>query len=166
MTASTVSTPPSQETRRAGKYLTFLLGREYYGIEVLKVREIIRMTDITEVPHTPCYIKGVINLRGKVIPVIELCEKFGLTAAENRDRTCIVVVEVVSPTGLRATIGLIVDAVEEVVSLAGTDIGPPPDFGPRLDTDGIHGVANLKGQVHSLLHIDRIMAGDFHLEIS
>src|SRR6266545_6005516 len=106
----------------AGKYLTFRLGDESYGIAVLKIREIIRLTLITVVPQMPDYIKGVINLRGKVIPVVDLRTKFGLAAAESNERTCIVVVQVELASGTKPFMGLIVDGVEEVAFIAAQDI--------------------------------------------
>lgn len=142
----------------AGKYLTFILGREAYGIEVLKVREIIRLVDITPVPQMPHYVKGVINLRGKIIPVVDLRLKFELGEAKTTERTCIIVVQVNLPSGSKTQMGAIVDGVEEVVNISGSDIEEPPDFGAALATDYILGMAKTKDSVKTLLDIDRVIS--------
>jgi purine-binding chemotaxis protein CheW len=144
----------------AGKYLTFVLGREFYGVPVLKVREIIRMCDITPVPQMPDYIKGVLNLRGKIIPVADLRLKFRLASDKNTDLTCIVVVQVALPDKTATLMGLIVDGVEEVTNIAAADIEPTPDFGTAIDTDYILGMAKIKGTVKTLLDIDRVVTSD------
>lgn len=149
---------PSSITALAGKYLTFRLGNESYGISVLKIREIIRLTPITAVPQLPDYVKGVINLRGKVIPVIDLRGKFGLAQAESSERICIVVVQVQLASGNTPFMGLIVDGVEEVTFIAAQDIEQTPDFGASLDTQYILGVAKVKNVVKSLLDIDKVVA--------
>jgi len=142
---------------QAGKYLTVVLGNEAYGIAVIKVREIIRMQKITPVPQLPGHVKGVINLRGRVIPVIDLRVKFGL-GAEFTERTCIVVVQVRVHAEKNAQIGLIVDSVEEVVNLPAEDIESTPEFGLRVDTTCLLGMAKVDGQVKTLLDIDRVVA--------
>lgn len=147
-------------TAKPGKYLTFVLGRESYGVPVLKVREIIRLCDITPVPNMPLHIRGVINLRGKVIPVVDLRLKFQLSKIEDHDRTCIVVVNVLVASGAQSLLGLIVDSVEEVVNVPQTDLEPTPEFGMPLDTDFILGMAKVHGAVKSLLDIDRVVAAD------
>lgn len=156
-----MSTPtPTTETSTSalgGKYLTVALEGESYAIAVLKVREIIRFQKITPVPQMPDYVKGVINLRGRVIPVIDLRAKFGLKA-EVAERTCIVVVQVSLSRGRAVQMGVIVDSVEEVVTLTGTEIEPTPDFGTRVDTRYLLGMAKIKGQVKTLLDIDRVVA--------
>ncbi len=149
-----------KQLARAGKYLTFVLGRESYGVEVLKIREIIRMQNITPVPQMPDYVRGVLNLRGKVIPVVDLRLKFKLSSVETTERTCIIVVQVVAPNGVQIQMGLIVDAVEEVVNIVSTDIEDTPEFGTKLSTDYILGMAKIKGIVKSLLDIDRVVAAD------
>ncbi len=141
----------------AGKYLTFILGRECYGIPVLKVREIIRVAAITAVPQMPSYVKGVINLRGKIIPVIDLCLKLGLEAAASSENACIVVVQVDGAVKNSLRVGLAVDGVEEVCQLAAADIEPTPDFGTAVDTNCILGMAKFKGTVKTLLDIDRVV---------
>jgi purine-binding chemotaxis protein CheW len=143
--------------KQAGKYLTVVLDNEAYGIAVLKVREIIRLQKITPVPQMPAFVKGVINLRGRVIPIIDLRAKFGLKA-EFTERTCIVVGQVKLPTEQVVQMGLIVDSVEEVVNLTSEEIEPTPDFGTKVDTTYLLGMAKIKGQVKTLLDIDRVVA--------
>ena len=140
-----------------GKYLTFILGGESYAIPVLKVREIIRLTHITTVPQMPDYIRGVINLRGKIIPVMDLRLRFGFGAAAATEQHCIVVVQIKNPGGDATAMGLVVDAVEEVAQLAAGDIEETPDFGAQVDTEYILGMAKIKGAVKALLDIDRVV---------
>jgi len=142
-----------------GKYLTVQLAEEAYGIAVLKVREIIRMLKITPVPQMPHFVKGVINLRGRVIPVIDLRVKFGLEA-QFTERTCIVVVQVKLASDALIQMGLIVDSVEEVVHVPAAEIEPTPEFGTRVDTTYLLGMAKVKGLVKTLLDIDRVVAPD------
>jgi purine-binding chemotaxis protein CheW len=142
---------------KEGKYLTFTLGQEEYGIGILKVREIIGMMEITSVPRTPEHVKGVINLRGKVIPVISLRCKFGIPEEEYTDRTCIIVVEIQGAGGA-IPIGIIVDSVSEVLNISGEDIEPTPTMGSALDTEYILGMAKVKGKVKILLDIDRVLS--------
>jgi purine-binding chemotaxis protein CheW len=141
---------------RAGKYLTFQLGQEEFGIRVLKVREIMGIQDITAVPHTPVYVKGVINLRGKVIPVLDLRLKFGLPDLEYNQRTCIIVVQIQGESGL-ILMGIIVDGVSEVLNLTGAEVEDTPDFGANFSTPYILGMAKVKGKVKILLDIDRVL---------
>jgi purine-binding chemotaxis protein CheW len=159
MATATVETPNSGIAQKlAGKHLTFVLGREHYGVPVLKVREIIRLCDITPVPQMPDYIKGVLNLRGKIIPVADLRVKFRLASTENTDLTCIVVVQVSLADKSSTLMGLIVDAVEEVANLTPADIEPTPDFGGAVQADYILGMAKVKGQVKALLDIDAVVS--------
>ena len=139
-----------------GKYLTFTLADEDFGLEILKVREIIGMLDITAIPQTSSFFKGVINLRGRVIPVVDLRLKFGLPTMEYGERTCIIVVEVKTEMG-SVQMGVVVDTVSEVVNVNGADIEPPPTFGSRLDTRYILGLAKARGSIKILLDIDRVM---------
>lgn len=150
----------SAAATNAGKYLTFVLGHESYGISVLKVREIIRLMDITSVPQMPPYVKGVINLRGKVVPIVDLRIKFGLSEAQSSERTCIVVVQVKAPSGGSAFMGFIVDGVEEVINFGASEIEQTPDFGSKLDTDYILGMAKVRGKVKTLLDIDRLLTSE------
>ncbi len=144
----------------AGKHLTFSLQNESYGIDVLKVREIIRLTSITAVPQMPDSVRGVINLRGKIIPVIDLRRRFGFDCVKDTDLTCIIVVQVKMPDGQSTQMGLVVDGVEEVINLTENDIEETPDFGGKISTDYIIGMAKVKGTVKSLLNIDHVLGAD------
>ncbi len=144
---------------REGKYLTFSLAGEEYGIGILKVKEIIGMMPITIVPRTPGFVKGVINLRGKVIPVVSLRLKFGMEETNYTERTCIIVVETAGQSG-PVLIGIVVDAVSEVLNIKGGDIEDTPTFGARLDTDYILGMAKMNGGVKILLHIDKVLSAE------
>ena len=157
---ATAIAEPNKAKTAAGKFLTFGLGNESYGVSVLKVREIIRLMDITAVPQMPAYVKGVINLRGKVVPVVDLRLKFGLANAESTERTCIVVGQIATASGGQAMNGFIVDGVEEVVSIPPDEIEPTPDFGSAFDTDYILGMAKMKGKVKTLLDIDRVLTAE------
>lgn len=159
MQTNVIDTPallPGKVDERAGKYLTFHLGQEEFGIRVLKVREIMGIQDITAVPHTPSHVKGVINLRGKVIPVLDLRLKFDLSDLAYTQRTCIIVVQVQGESGL-ILMGIIVDGVSEVLNLNGADIEDTPDFGANLSTPYILGMAKVKGKVKILLDIDQVL---------
>jgi len=142
--------------RVAGKFLTFDLAEEEYGLEILRVREIIGMMAITPVPRTPDFVLGVINLRGKVIPVIDLRLKFGLPYKEPDERTCVIVVEVMSD-GRTVQMGIVVDRVNEVVDVKAGEVEPTPSFGVALDTAFILGMAKVQGKVKILLDIDRVL---------
>ncbi len=149
----------SAATRAAGKYLTFILGGGGYGIPILKVREIIRLLDITPIPRMPEYVKGVINLRGKIVPVIDLRMKFGLPNTDTTSRTCIVVTYVMMASATKL-MGLIVDALEEVHQFSPEEMEPAPDFGKGISTAYIDSLAKIKGQVKALLNIDKIVEDD------
>ncbi|KKL28772.1 hypothetical protein LCGC14_2371790 [marine sediment metagenome] len=138
---------------KEGKYLTFALGPEEYGLEILKVREIIGIMDIAEVPRTPDFVKGVINLRGKVIPVIDLRLKFQMETIEQTEETCIIVVDV---DGVE--MGIIVDKVSEVLDIAGEEIEEPPSFGANVDTDFILGMGKAQERVTILLDIGKVLS--------
>jgi purine-binding chemotaxis protein CheW len=142
-----------------GKYLTFTLAEEEYGIGILKIKEIIGMMPITSVPRTPDFVKGVINLRGQVIPVMDLRLKFGMEAIDYTERTCIIVVEMKGETGT-VMIGIVVDSVSEVLNIKGEDIEATPTFGARLNTDYILGMAKVGGGVKILLDIDRVLGAE------
>lgn len=144
----------------AGKYLTFLLGREYYAAPVLKVREIMSLCDITPVPEMPEYLCGVLNLRGKIIPVADLRIRFHKASTQNTERACIVVVQITLADQTTALLGLIVDAVEEVVNLTAADIEPPPVFGLSLESNFLLGMAKVKGSVVTLLEIDHVIGSE------
>jgi len=144
---------------REGKYLTFTLAEEEYGIGILKIKEIIGMMPITPVPQTPEFVKGVINLRGKVIPVVDLRLRFGMEEIGYTERTCIIVVEIAGDTGTVQT-GIVVDAVSEVMNIKGDDIEDSPSFGTKLDTDYILGMAKMEGGVKILLDIDKVLTAE------
>ncbi len=146
-------------SNREGKYLTFSMAKEEYGISIIKIKEIIGMMPITCVPRTPTFVKGVINLRGKVIPVVDLRMRFGLPSMDYTERTCIIVVEIQGPTGT-ILIGIVVDSVSEVLNIKGNDIEDTPTFGTRLNTDYIRGMAKMQGGVKILLDIDRVLTAD------
>lgn len=141
---------------REGKYLTFSLLNEEYGISILRIKEIIGMMPVTPVPQTPEFVKGVVNLRGKVIPVIDLRLRFDMEAIDYTERTCIIVVEIESQAGI-LLIGIVVDAVSEVLNIKGEDIEDTPAFGKGLETDFILGMAKMEGGVKTLLDIDKVL---------
>lgn len=143
----------------AGLYLTFELGKEFYGLEILKVQEIIGMMEVTRVPRTPEYVRGVVNLRGKVIPVVDLRAKFAMESTEDTERTCIIVLEV-KKNQQSVTMGIIVDEVCEVLEVTADQIEPPPSFGANVDSDFIMGMGKVGEKVVMLLEVDRALAGD------
>ncbi len=138
-----------------GKYLTFVLGHEEYGVEILRVREIIGLMDITTVPQTPDYMKGVINLRGKVIPVIDLRLKFSMQEEEHTQETCVIVAEVNN-----TSIGIIVDSVSEVLNIMRGEIENAPQFGKGIDTNFILGMGKTKGKIIILLDIEVVLSSE------
>ncbi len=140
-----------------GKFLTFLMANEKYGLEILKVREIIGMMDVTTVPTTPAFVRGVINLRGKVIPVVDLRLKFGIEAKVDTQRTCIIVVQIAHP-GQEMIMGIIVDEVSDVLDIDQTQIEPPPSFGGNIRTDFILGMGKVDQKVLTMLDIDRVLS--------
>ena len=144
---------------KEGKYLTFTLAEEEYGIGILRIKEIIGMMPITTIPQTPEFVKGVINLRGKVIPVVDLRLRFGMGSIDYTDRTCIIVVEIDAQAGT-VMIGIVVDAVSEVLSIKGEDIEETPTFGTKLNTEYIMGMAKMEGAVKILLDIGRVLTGE------
>jgi len=138
-----------------GKFLTFILGTEVYGIEILKVREIIKLMDITTVPRTPDYMKGVINLRGKVIPIVNLRAKFSMPEVEHTQETCIIVVEV-----NQTSIGIIVDSVSEVSNIKSGEIEEAPHLGQDIDTNFILGLGKTKERIVILLDIELVLSSE------
>ena len=157
--AETVDKAIKEITDREGKYLTFSMANEEYGIGILKIREIIGMMPITSVPQTPEFVKGVINLRGKVIPVMDLRLRFNMDSIDYNDRTCIIVVEIL---GQPATVqvGIVVDSVSEVLNIKQDEIEDTPTFGTSLNTDFILGMAKMEGGVKILLDIDQVLTSD------
>ena len=144
---------------KEGKYLTFTMADEEYGIGILKIKEIIGMMPITTVPQTPDFVKGVINLRGKVIPVVDLRLRFGMEAIDYTERTCIIVVEIAGSAGT-IQIGIVVDAVSEVLNINEEEVENTPTFGTKLNTDYILGMAKMEGGVKILLDIDRVLSAE------
>lgn len=142
-----------------GKFLTFALGGEEYGIPIQKVKEIIGIMDITNVPRTPQFIKGVINLRGKIIPVMDLRLKFGLEERAYNQRTCIVVVEI-HMTDTKRMMGIVVDTVSEVVNIQKGEIEPPPQYSSHEDNEFLIGMGKVKGKVILLLDIEQVLSSE------
>lgn len=157
--AETMDQAVKAMTGKEGKYLTFTLAEEEYGIGILKIKEIIGMMPITAVPQTPDYVKGVINLRGKVIPVVDLRGRFGMEEIDYTERTCIIVVEIQGESGM-VMIGIVVDSVSEVLNIKKEDIEATPTFGARLNTEYILGMAKMEGGVKILLDIDRVLGAE------
>ena len=134
-----------------GKYLTFRLGGEEYGVKLLKVCEIVGIMEITAVPQMPAHVKGVISLRGKIIPVVDLRLKFGMDAAEYTDATCIIVVDV------GTLMGIVVDTVQEVLDIDGSQIEPSPALGASVDTTFILGMAPVRDEAKILLDLEQVL---------
>lgn len=153
---STATAEKTTNTARGGKYLTFALGSEEYGLEILKVREIIGYMDITAVPRTPSHVRGVINLRGQVISVTDLRKRFNMPAVEKTDQTCIIVVEIQSD-GRRMSMGIVVDRVSEVLNIPSANIEDAPSFGSNIDTSFILGMGKIGQSVKMLLDIDKVL---------
>lgn len=149
-----------------GKYLTFILADETYGLPILKVKEIIGMMKITEMPNMPFFAKGVINLRDHIIPIIDLRQKFGMTPAPYTARTCIIVIEVEWADLRASTMGIIVDEVSEVANIREEQVEPPPAFSGAVDTRYILGMAKIDGDVKILLDIDQSLSDSELSELS
>lgn len=160
--ANSTATAPTQSNRSLeGKFLTFSLGEEEYGIDILQIQEIIGLMPITPIPHSPHYAKGVINLRGKVIPVLDLRLRFDLPEGEKTERTCIIVVEISTSAHQQAVVGLVVDSVSEVSPIKEDNIDLPPSFGAgAIDSGYILGMAKLDSGVKILLDINRIFSAN------
>jgi len=139
-----------------GKYLTFVLENEVFGVQITKVQEIIRMQNVTKVPRVKDFVRGVINLRGKIIPVIELRLKFGMEAQKDTDKTCIIVIQVQAANG-NFTVGIIIDEVREVLDIASENIEPPCMVNHADDQDFILGIGKVANEVKILLDIDKIL---------
>lgn len=155
---TTSATMPDATESMAGKYLTFDLGEEVYGIGILKVQEIIGLMNVTKVPRTPECVRGVINLRGKVIPVMDLRLKFGMESKEDTERTCIIVVQV-AWENTEITMGILVDEVSEVVDIGSEQIEDTPSFGVAVNTDFILGMGKVDQKVIMLLDTDKVLSG-------
>jgi purine-binding chemotaxis protein CheW len=137
-----------------------MLGQEAFAVGILGIKEIIEYHGVTEVPMMPACVRGVINLRGAVVPVVDLPARFGRPSSEVTKRTCVVIVEAECARGERQVMGLLVDAVNEVIDIAAADIEPPPAFGARLRSDFIHGVGKVRGRFVLLLDVDRTLSID------
>lgn len=153
MESSPVAVSPT--TGKGGKYVTFFLGGEEYGLEILKVQEIIGMMPITPVPRTPIYMLGVINLRGKIIPVVDLRRKLAMETAEQTEETCVIVVNANA-----VEVGVVVDKVSEVLSIADADVEETPSFGTSVQSDFILGLGKSDGRVKLLLDIDKVLSAN------
>ncbi len=145
---------------KAGKYLTFVLGQEVYGLEILKVQEIIKMMDVTSVPRMPAFVRGVINLRGKVIPVVDFRIKFEMKTMQDTEKTCIIVVQVRGEAETVTVIGIIVDEVSEVLDISAGQIEPTPAFATGIDTGFILGMGKVGEKVIIMLDIDKVLSTD------
>jgi purine-binding chemotaxis protein CheW len=141
------------------QYVTFSLCEELFGVEVSRTREILSLTPVTSVPQTPEYLLGVINLRGQVVPVVDMRLKLGLTAGADTEDTCIIVVDV-QVDGEVITVGALADAVREVIDIRSDQIEPPPRLGTRLNTEFINGMGKVDEQFMILLNIDKIFNSD------
>ena len=152
------ATTAARQAQASGltQYLTFMLGGDAYAIGILSIKEIIEYTPMTEVPMMPACVRGVINLRGAVVPVMDLQVRFGQSSSAVTKRTCIVIVEVQSPEG-QQVMGVVVDAVNEVLDIDGSDIEPPPAFGTRIRTDFISGMGKVRGKFVILLNVDQVL---------
>ena len=148
-----------KEVAEQNQYLTFLLGDEMFAIGILSIREIIEYGFVTDVPLTPPFIRGVLNLRGAVVPVVDLSVRFGRPARENTKRTCIVIVEIKSSKGSQE-MGVVVDAVSEVLDISQENIEPPPEFGARIRTDFIKGMGKIDGKFVIVLDLDKVLSVD------
>lgn len=149
----------AKDAAEQNQYLTFLLGEEMFAIGILSIREIIEYGVVTDVPMTPPFIRGVLNLRGAVVPVIDLAKRFGNPSGETTKRTCIVIVEVETAKGSQE-MGIVVDSVNEVLEIPHDDIEPPPEFGSRIRTDFIKGMGKIKGRFVIILDLGRVLSID------
>lgn len=153
---------PASEAARAadqGQYLTFMLGTEVFAIGILAIKEIIEYHTVTPVPMMPAWVCGVINLRGAVVPVLDLAARFGRRPAPITKRTCIVIAEVQGPSE-RQVVGVLVDAVSQVLSIPPAEIEPPPTFGARIRTEFMRGMGKVEGRFVILLDVDHVLSVD------
>jgi purine-binding chemotaxis protein CheW len=139
-----------------GKFLTFVLGQEIYGLPIKKAKEIIGMMEVTHIPKTQNYIKGVINLRGKIIPIVDLRLRFGMAEKEYTERTCVIVIEVNAHESQRL-VGIAVDTVSEVVNIQKGEIEPPPEYDAQIEGNFLTGLGKIKDKVILILDIDKIL---------
>jgi len=157
--SASISSSVSKVSRsiNKNKYITFFLDREEYGVDIHQIKEIIGIMDITPIPNTPAHIKGVLNLRGKIIPVIDLRLKFGMDFMEYQNRTSIIIIEVNFGDGKNPMMGIIVDTVSEVLQIDKDEIEETPYFGTNIDTDFILGMAKVDGKVKILLDVNKVL---------
>ena len=149
---------PGHGTDEQQQYLTFMLGDEMFAIGILSIREIIEYGFVTDVPMTPPFIRGVLNLRGAVVPVVDLAVRFGSPTRENSKRTCIVIVDIEADDGSQQQMGVVVDAVNEVLEIADGDIEPPPEFGARIRNDFIKSMGKIDGKFVVILDLNRVLS--------
>ncbi|MFZ6749170.1 chemotaxis protein CheW [Undibacterium sp. Ren11W] len=159
--AETAARAQLEAAQNSGQYLTFVLGGEVYALGILNIKEIIQYGDLTEVPMMPSFIRGVINLRGRVVPVVDLAARFGRGVTSVSRRTSIVIIEMAqSEENESQSIGIMVDAVNEVVDIAAAEIEPPPSFGAKIRPDFISGMAKQTGRFIIVLNLDRVLSMD------
>ncbi|HEX5391803.1 MAG TPA: chemotaxis protein CheW [Rhodocyclaceae bacterium] len=151
--------PMAQEALDQQQYLTFTLGDEMFAIGILSIREIIEYGQVTQVPMTPPYIRGVINLRGAVVPVVDLAVRFGRSPRDITRRTCIVIVEMETDKGTHE-MGIVVDAVSEVLEIPASEIEPPPEFGARIRIDFLRGMGKVGGKFVAILDVSKVLSMD------
>lgn len=162
-TAARTQVVESSLTSDDAQYLTFMLGGEMYAIGILNIKEIIEYGQPTEVPMMPDYVRGVINLRGRVVPVIDLLPRFGRSSTPVSKRTCIVIIDVEADgdaEGERQDIGVVVDSVSEVLQIAGSEIEPPPAFGAKIRADFIAGMGKINHRFVIILNVNRVLSVD------
>ena len=164
--AALPTTPVQERPLQASQYLTFALGGEMFAVGILNVKEIIEYGNLTQIPLMPSFIRGVINLRGSVVPVIDLAARFGGQASTPGRRSCIVIVEVAGDDGARHDIGVLVDAVSEVLDIPSAEIEPPPSFGAKIRADFIFGMGKVAGNFVIILCIDKVLSTDEIAQIS
>ncbi len=165
-TTMPVASAQAMATDEQQQYLTFLLSGEMFAIGILNIKEIIEYGTLTEVPMMPQFIRGVINLRGSVVPVIDLSARFGRKATEISRRTCIVIIEIDVGEGVRQDIGAVVDSVSEVLEIPRSEIEPPPAFGARIRSDFIRGMGKVAGKFVILLDVDKVLSIEEMAEMS
>lgn len=152
-------------TRNAGQFLTFILGSEEFGIDILQVQEIKGWGEVTKIPNLPDYLLGVINLRGTIVPVMDLRKRFNLSSAEYNATTVIIVARVVDEDHER-TVGMVVDAVSEVYDMAEQTVQPPPDFGSSIEADFIHGLANVDDKLIIMMDVNKLVSREVHVHLA
>lgn len=155
-TNETSATSSNIGTELAGKYLTFTLDKEEYAIEILKVNQVIRMQEITTIPRVPSFVRGVINLRGMIIPIIDMRKKFAMADHADTERSCIVVIQL-GQDGKTVNMGIVIDEVREVLEIPAGDIEETPSFGAGIDTEFIMGIAKTGKTVKMMLNIGKVL---------